>query len=58
MRSMMAVPLRRQGRVIAALVLASDREDGFDLAKLKIVQDLGTEIVDRIAALINERNES
>jgi GAF domain-containing protein len=58
MRSMMAVPLRGQGRVIAALVLASDREDGFDLAKLKIVQDLGAEIVDRIAALINERNES
>lgn len=58
MRSMMAVPLRRQGRVIATLVLASEREDGFDVDKLTLVQALGAEVVDRIAALIEEAGGS
>lgn len=54
MRSMMAVPLRRGGRVIAALVLASNRADGFTAETLRIVRDLGAEVVDRIAALVSE----
>jgi len=54
MRSMMAVPLRRQGRVIAALVLASEREDGFDVDKIQLVQGLGAEVIERIATLAGD----
>ncbi len=54
MRSMLAVPLRWRGRVIAALVLASARADGFNAETLRIVQNLGAEVVDRIVVLANE----
>jgi len=48
------VPLRWRGRVIAALVLASARADGFNAETLRIVQNLGAEVVDRIVVLANE----
>jgi len=49
-RAMLSVPLRREGRVVAALVLASHDPDGFDDAALATVQEVGAEYEGRITA--------
>ena len=50
-RAMLAVPVKQQGKVVAALVFASHNPQAYEQKSLELASAVGASVADRIAAL-------